>query len=1002
MLTAPVRSSPPANPAAIGAVGLVELGHTHRVIAAAPRSHVGRTDELATLVAGVRDERRVATTWLIGGDAGVGKSRLIEELATRLADENVTVVIGSCVHTAESSLPFAAVTDAVSRLRRHLEPDELQLELGGVDVLDRLAPVARSSSSPGEDESVTVDGRSQLQMFEAVRRLLDGAGRRRRVCVVLEDLHWADASTRDLLGYLATHLDGGRVTLVGTYRSDDLSRTHPFRPVLAELRRHPRVRHLSLEPFDRAELAEFATSFLGRPPSSRIVDELLERSGGNPFFATELLDAIEHGGIRVRPEVSELVMGRIERLSEPTRAVLRVLAVGGQSVPDELLALVAEQPDDVLDHALREAVEQHVIVVVDGDQLRFRHALMQEVVHSTLLPRERKRAHARYATALIGAPQLAACCGRHHAELAWHHREAGQLRDSLVASIRAADDAMSVLGLAEALGHLVTAIEVWDDVDDPEGATGTTLRGLLCRAAEVAYRSGDGRAIQLQQAAIDESVHEPVLVLGPMYERLGRFLWNLGRHDDAESAYRRAVELLPPDPPTAELAQVLAGLGQLLMLTFGVEEGEAALAEALEVARAVGHRRIEGHVLNSIGTELVHSGSFAEGVQKLEEALAIAVEVDDLEDRLRAHVNLASGLFEMGDLATAEQVCRQGIALAEREGDSFSFYIESNLRQVLTDAGRWEEAMESYRSSRRPDGELADSWDLNFLPSLEVRRGNVVAAQALLAAHHGDAPGGVDPQTMPEIWRSSAEVALALGDTAEAVRAVERGLAMPSALHQQLSLREMAVRIEASVAAAGDLQAVERARAHLEALEEQVPPVDVLDGRVHRPGAFHAQAAAHLAVADGRDDVDAWRLAVRRWDAGGFRWHAANARCWLAEALLRHGARDVARVALDEAIVAAESIGARPVVDRARTLLRHAGLDDDATQGVAGGAVALTDRELGVLRLVGEGRTNRQIGEELFISPKTVSVHVSRIFQKLRVENRTEAAAAARRAGLIT
>lgn len=969
--------------------------------AAVPSSLVGRVDELATLVAGVCDERRDATTWLVGGDAGVGKSRLIEELAVTLADADVTVVIGSCVHTAQSSLPFAAVTDAISRLRVHLDVDELHPELAAVDVLDRLAPDAPGPSTAVDGESAVVGGGSQLRMFEAVRRLFDGAGRRRRVCVVLEDLHWADASTRDLLGYLATHLDGGRVTIVGTYRSDDLSRTHPFRPVLAELLRHPRVRHLSLAPFDRAELAEFATACLGRPPSSRIVDELLERSGGNAFFATELLDAIERGGTRVRPEVSELVLGRIERLSEPTRAVLRLLAVGGQSVPDELLALVADEPEDVLDGALREAVDHQVIVVIDGDQLRFRHALLQEVVHSTLLPRERRRAHARYAAALIGAPQLATCCGRHHAELAWHHREAGQLRDSLVASIHAADDAMAVLGLAEALEHLEAAIEVWDDVDDPETATGTTLCHLLRRAAEVAYRSGDGRAIQLQQAAIDESVNEPVSALGPMYERLGRFLWNVGRHDDAETAYRRAVELLPSDPPTAELAQVLAGLGQMLMLTFGVDEGEATLIEALEVARAVGHRRIEGHALNSIGTVALHSGNFMDGVTMLEEALAIAEEVDDLEDRLRAHVNLGSGLFEMGDLATAELVCRQGIALAEREGDSFSFYIESNLRQVLTEAGRWDEVIESYRSTRRPDGELADYWDLNFLPALEIRRGNLAVAQSLLAAHDGDAFAGVDPQTMPEICRSSAELALALGDTEEAARAVERGLAMPSPLHQNLSLREMAVQIEAAAAAAGDRQARDRARAHLAAIEQHVPPRDALADRIHRPGALFAQAAAYLASVDGRDDVDSWQQAVQRWDHAGFRWHAANARCWLAEGLLRRGARDDARITLDEAIAAADSMGARPVVDRARTLLRHAGLDDDVTRGAAGGAVALTDRELGVLRLLGEGRTNRQIGEELFISPKTVSVHVSRIFQKLRVENRTEAAAAARRAGLI-
>jgi DNA-binding CsgD family transcriptional regulator len=211
----------------------------------------------------------------------------------------------------------------------------------------------------------------------------------------------------------------------------------------------------------------------------------------------------------------------------------------------------------------------------------------------------------------------------------------------------------------------------------------------------------------------------------------------------------------------------------------------------------------------------------------------------------------------------------------------------------------------------------------------------------------------------------------------------------------------MAIQIDAEAAAAGDREALDRAMAHLTAIEQHVPAPDTLDGRIHRPAAVLAQASARLAAANGRDEVESWRLAVRRWDDAGFRWHAANARCCLAEALLRRGARDDARVALDEALATAESIDARPLVDRAHTLRRHAGLDD-ATPGTSSGAVVLTDREFDVLRLLGEGRTNRQIGEELFISPKTVSVHVSRIFQKLRVENRTEAASAARRAGLIT
>lgn len=985
---------------------------TADVVATSPTQFIGRDRELHVLRAAIEDEREV-TTWLVGGDAGVGKTRLVEAFAERVDADEATIVRGACIHTAHGSLPYVAIAEALGALCRGCDPASLATPAADYDELGLLLP----DSAVGAPAApvAAADATSQVRLFDAITSLLVRMARERPIVVVLEDLHWADPSTRDLLVYMVRHLSGSRAKLIGTYRTDEMSRSHPFRSVLADFDRDPRIEHFSLRPFDDAELAAFATAHLDAAPSARTLDEIADRSGGNAFYAVELLDALAAGRRAVRPELSDLILSRIGGLAAATQEVLRLLSVGGESVRDELLEIVAELGESELTAALREAIDEQVVTIAGDGPLRFRHALMQEAVYGTLLPRERQRAHARYAHALIDRPHLATGRDGGDAELAWHLREAHDYERALAASVVAARSAESLLAFSEALGHVDAALELWADADDPEALTGLTHLELLQRGAELAGLAGDfPRGVTFERAAILEAADRPAAERGLLHVRLGRFLQASGRATEALAEYRRGVEIVPPDPRSPDRAVALAGLGQQLMLTMNGDEAAAPLAEAIEIARRSGDRPTEGHALNTLGTVMLHRGRRAEGIPMLVEALEIATRAGATEDRLRAYVNLGSGLTAVGELVRAERANREGLALARELGQEAAggFFIAANLCETLCDMGRWDEATALARELKRPEGTLARTWMLHHSVKIAIRSGDLDRARRILDELDVDALGHIDPQIVHVSCAGYAELARSVGDVEAARRAIARGLETTDVLAEEMSLRASLIEIEAGTARTG----VDRETAHRRAAAE----LAVMERTVReklgettdpgpRVGGLLSEARAEVAEVGQLDAADAWRDAVSRWAEGGFAWHRAGALARLGAVLLQQGERSEAAEALGECVAVAADIGAVPLEDRARELLRHAGLvderggEDDAggLERAAGGDVHLTAREMAVLELVADGRTNRQIGEELFMSPKTASVHVSRILQKLGVSNRTEAAAAARRAGLV-
>ncbi len=421
---------------------------------------VGRTDELGVLndalarAAGPGGEPQAL---LVGGEAGVGKTRLIEEFATTACREGAVVALGGCVEIGADGLPFAPFSTALRALRRML-PDELAAASEGQE-----GELARLLPELGDTPRGRYDEEGMARLFELTARLLERVAADRTVVLVLEDLHWADASTRHLLAYLFRTLRRGRLVVVATYRSDDIHRRHPLRPLLAELDRLRTVRRIELGRFNRAEVARQIAGILARQPDPDQVDEIFQRSDGNAFFVEELAVAAHEGCCTgLTDSLRDLLLVRVEALPEDSQRVARVVAEGGSTVEYDLLAAVAGLAEDDLIEALRVAVGAHILLAApSGDGYRFRHSLVREAVSDDLLPGERSRLNRRFAEALEADPALVPGDER-ATRLAsyWYH--AHDAAKALPAVLEASVAARRRHAHSEQLRLLERAMELWD------------------------------------------------------------------------------------------------------------------------------------------------------------------------------------------------------------------------------------------------------------------------------------------------------------------------------------------------------------------------------------------------------------------------------------------------------------------------------------------------------------------------------------------------------------
>ncbi|AXK37452.1 LuxR family transcriptional regulator [Streptomyces armeniacus] len=1052
---------PPAGntPALMSVAGVMLSGVENRT--AVSPVFVGRTEELAALTDGLaRAAAGEPQAVLVGGEAGVGKTRLLEEFLSAARDAGAVTALGGCLELGADGLPFAPFATALRSLHRTLGGAALSAAIPGREAeLARLLPDLAPRDAPELPafREAYDEGNGRVRLFELTAQLLERLAADRTLVLAIEDLHWADRSTRELLGYLYRSVQSSRLVLLATYRADDIHRRHPLRPFLAEHERLRTVRRIELPRLSRGEVRAQMAGIQGvDEPDAGLVDSVFERSEGNPFFVEELTETCATCGIS--DTLRDLLLVRVEALPETAQHVVRVAAQGGSKVEHALLATVCELPETELLDALRAAVGANVLVPAedvgpDGGY-RFRHALLREAVSDDLLPGEGARLSRRYAQALEADPGLVRAEVR-ATRVAHHWYRGRDAAKALPAVLAASVEARAQHAYAEQHQLLERAIELWDEVPEDVRArlrpidhaevypacgsepAEDSLRFMdLLAEAMVAARYGGEmeRAMAIARRALD-LLDERADPLRAAWFWTQRSLVEdaLGRGDgwDEIGRAQELVRGLAPSPVHAAVLTAAAGWG---MIHAPGRDALATAERAVELARVVGAEDTEMSARITLGVLMVHSGDIEAGLDEIATARARALETGAYSLVVRADVNLAAELELVGRSTEAVAEAARGARRAAEHGrrDQQAFAL-GNQAESLRSLGRWDEAAAKLEEARRLAAwPVTRGWQDLMAGQLALGRGDFTALEETYARVREHTPRLRQPQSDIPLHHFTMALAARRGAyeeaRAELARVAETDLDFPQGMHSHLwPLLHTAAAIESRLrglpaAEAGRAPSLERIRAAARRLPHPVPVWQ----------AYARLVAAELSRAAGESDPGKWAEAVAEFEPLERPHELAQARCGWAEALLSGAgagpsaggppaadARARAAELLAAAHAVAVRLGAAPLREeceqlaaRARVDLRAAGATADggeraAAPDTAGGAAGpaevfgLTARERDVLGLVADGRTNRQIAQALYISPKTASVHVSNILAKLGVTGRGEAAAMAHRLRLV-
>ncbi|MEV6560574.1 AAA family ATPase [Nocardia sp. NPDC051756] len=918
---------------------------------------VGRAAELSALREAYQDPE--VHTVLIAGEAGLGKSRLVAEFRTRLSADTV-VLAGRCPEFASDGVPFAPFVAVMRALLRQL----------GVAELVTLLPVSRPALSRWLPELAAQAGSAaaesdRIRLFGEILTVLEQLAVRQPVVVVLEDLHWADDSSRELLTFLLANSAQRDLLLVGTYRPADSA---AMRRLVAGLRRDPGVRVVAPAPLTRHEVGRQLAALFGREPEPGTISRIFERSNGIPLFVEALSSAPDSPD-----ELSELLIEQHAGLPPETQTLLRLTAVVGSPVPHALLESATDLGPDALHRALRQLIDQQVLTAHDTGY-EFRHILIRDAVYDHMLPIERKHLHAKLSRALAANREPSSA-----GQLAYHAHAAGELPLALEASWTAAENAESAGAHAERLRHLDRVLELWDQAPAARQVATERLE-VLERIVDACYQAG---LVERGVEAADEALLLVDTAGAPQRAaRLFHHRAGLKNHSSrgSDDDLRRALELLPAHPPTELRGQVLAELAVAQAFRSDTAAAESNALAAVEVAEQLDAQALAARAYAYLG--LATAARFDTAVAHFGRARAAATAAADPQALLSVALWESAVLVTAGAHTAAIATIQQGLRAAH---ETFRFAEAGPIllvkwAQALTALGRWPEALD------RIDESLTEQ-----LPPL--------SRAALLLAH--------------------ARIAVAQGDSIAAGTSAETAAGLlsdgPWARQYQLQLRtvrctialalgqmQRAAQICTDALSADDLAAYHHEvwplLVHSAGIAEL--PTD-LDGIAESLPITGPVDAAHRAVfvATRGSTPTAWHEAVSAWRALNQPYELAAALLGCAEAELAVGNRAAAQTALREVADLAADLGATPLTTTAHRTAERAGLalTDRAPErtGTRPTTFGLTPRELDVLRLVAKGLSNRQIAAELFISGNTAGVHVSRILTKLGVASRTEAAAAA-------
>ncbi|MBD3923542.1 AAA family ATPase [Nocardioides cavernae] len=940
---------------------------------------VGREAELDRIAGAVVNARGgTSRCLLVTGEAGIGKSRLVAEAVGSLGD--ALVLTGHAADMTTGEIPFGVVADTLRDLVR----------VAGVDVLlpaerDALAPLL-----PGAAPRLQVE---RVQLLSTFLDLLERLACERLVVWVVEDLHWADSATRDLVGLAARTLPAG-LLIVATVRTDDPERTPAAEAALtsyvAGLARTPGCEVLPLSRLGSDAVQRQLRDLLGSRPSAEVASRVERLSDGIPFVVEELVAAAG------RPELTTaaaVAAGRLGTLTPETRRLVEAAAVGDGHLRISLLEQVLDVTPEELDTALVEALRAGILTTDhEHDAVGFRHALLREATSRETGPGARRAWHRRWAEVLednpgvlAGDPALLA--------VAEHWHQARDVRRSLAAAVAALPSAERIADPHRETLLWRRVLSAWASLRDPEAVAGLTLREVVAQSVLAAQSTGMASFLAVLDAVpvhlLDESERATLAVIraitgeakGDIDPRFREMTQDLFDRFDLFSGPRDLFSLL--------------ALSLALRLPASDERSVTGMDAAADIAAELAspRGRVEHVVLRSHSRQF--RGDPHGAADYLEEQLA------QLRDLPGHYV-----LFADGNVVWCRSVCGE-----HRRAQEIGEAALAQLRHPELSVGLWEHLVENHAFSLTCTGDWARArqlleesapwWEDDLRTSnarlalLDVAQRGATDASRWTSLSREVVPSGAHPVIVRHLV---AAASAASGDLA-AARSEYRALWADDGSFVAddclwCVLRD-AARAEADAATNNpDRDDRDEASVHMDEIAAAVE-------RCRRYGrlgeVWPLDLAAQLDRFHGRDARPALREALAGWERIGHVPDVAVTHLSLAEQEAVHGDRDAARRHLAAGREVAERLEAAPLLARADALAERwaIGPRERRTDGV------LTEREVEVLRLVAEGMTNGQIGTTLFMSPKTASVHVSHILAKLGAANRTEAAATARRQGLL-
>ncbi|MFI5707055.1 AAA family ATPase [Kribbella sp. NPDC051620] len=964
---------------------------------------VGRTEQrelLGRRLAEARDGH--ARTVLVGGDAGVGKSRLVAAFAESARAEGAHVLAGGCEEHFGDPMPYQPLLELLEAFdREHGREQAHQLGGPAYELLTDFFDLGSDSL------------KSPQQVFLAVRRMLDALGADTPVVLIIEDLHWADRSTLDLVRHLGqARQQDRRLLLVCTYRTQEVSRDNPLWQLMAGSEFLRRTERIELPAFTLKELTRFVESVSDGQVDPRLVERCFEWSDGIAFYAEQLIaiGALESTqDIRLPSDLESVVLTRLKDLSPNAVKVLRVAAVAGRAMSRRLLRAVSDLPGEALSDALQECFDRQMLVPGqdDDDVYRFRHALLRAAVYQAIVRDARVDLHTAMAQALASDPRLSLTEGSAIAEQASHWYQADVRTEALTSAVQAGQLAARTLAFPSAEVQFSRALQLWQRVDGPEELAGVSRIQLLIDAADAARWSGHvDQAVEHIREAIEEAVAEQRTDrLAELQERFATYLWEAGQAKESADAFQEAARLLAGRPPSATGARVLAGIALAYLRAGHYDEGLTEADKALEMAREVGALPEKGRALNISGLALCMLDKPG-GENRLRNSLEIARSVHHIEDLLRAYGNLALVLENAGRAREAAKLAQDGLEEA-RQFDLVSTRqgaLLANTASVsLVLLGEWDEAERIITevSLGRPVAESI--YPRLTLAEIKVARGEYDQARELLASI-ATLELGEDPRFLGPLHTVRAELALGEGRLIQAVDEVKGGVAAVRGSDNALELLRLC--------AVGLRSAADQATRQGAREQDQTAAMVSGDWLAHegwdaRPKRTTAEMKQLMLLCEAErqrirrsDSAVVWKKIAAGWTALDRPYPAAYARFRQAAAMVAAGYRSEARPIVRAVHETVAELRAEPLRVKVAALAAAVRVDVDEPSPPEL-PYQLSKKEAETLRLLADGNSAAEIAADRGVAVRTVTTQLGNVYRKLGVHSATEAVAKAYRENLF-